>query len=72
MEQEQVLIDRAIDTAIKRSSAWRRKETLLILVPGIVSTITRTLIAELPELGSLDRKRVAMLVGLAPWTQQSG
>jgi Transposase IS116/IS110/IS902 family len=40
-------------------------------VPGVGSTIARTLIAELPELGRLDR-RIASLVGLAPWTRQSG
>ncbi|MCP1535632.1 UNVERIFIED_ORG: transposase [Methylobacterium sp. SuP10 SLI 274] len=51
---------------------WRRKETLLTSVPGVGPTIARTLIAELPELGSLNGKQVAALVGLAPWTRQSG
>jgi len=41
-------------------------------VPGIGKTIARTLIAELPELGQLDRRQVAALAGLAPWTRQSG
>jgi transposase len=41
-------------------------------VPGIGSAISRTLIAELPELGTLDRKRIAALAGLAPFTRQSG
>jgi transposase len=41
-------------------------------VPGVGKTIARTLIAELPELGSLDRRQIAALVGLAPWTRQSG
>ena len=72
LEQEHALIDRAIDAAVARSSAWRRKETLLTSVPGIGPTITRALIAELPELGSLNGKRVAALVGLAPRTRQSG
>ena len=71
-EQEQVPIDRAIDTAVDRSLAWRRKEALLTSVLGMGPTIARTLIAELPELGSLDRKQVAALVGLVPWTRQSG
>jgi transposase len=44
----------------------------LISVPGIGPTIARTLIAELTELGNLDGKQVAALVGLAPWTRQSG
>jgi transposase len=41
-------------------------------VPGIGKRIARTLIAELPELGSLDRRQIAALVGLAPWARQSG
>ena len=41
-------------------------------VPGVGKNIARTLIAELPELGSLDRRQIAALVGLAPWTRQSG
>jgi transposase len=41
-------------------------------VPGIGTTIARTLLAELPELGTLDRRKIAALVGLAPWTRQSG
>jgi transposase len=41
-------------------------------VPGVGPTIARSLIAELPELGRLDRRKIASLVGLAPWTRQSG
>jgi transposase len=69
LEQEQVLIDRATDAAIGRSSAWRREKTLLISVPGIEATIARTLIAELPKLGSLNRKQAAALIGLEPGTK---
>ena len=72
LEQEQGVVDRAIDAAVDRSLAWRRKETLLTSVPGVRPTIARTLIADLPELGSLNGKQVAALVGLAPWTRQSG
>lgn len=72
LEQEQGVVDRAIDAAVNRSLAWRRKETLLVSVPGVGPTIARTLIAELPELGTLDRKQIASLAGLAPWTRQSG
>ena len=42
------------------------------LVPGVGKTIARTLLAELPELGRLDRRQIAALVGLAPYTRQSG
>ena len=72
LEQEQSVIDRSIDAEVDRSLEWRRKETLLTSVPGVGPTIARTLIAELPELGSLNGKQVAALVGLAPWTRQSG
>jgi transposase len=41
-------------------------------VPGVRKIIARTLIAELPELGSLSRRQIAALVSLAPWTRQSG
>src|SRR5690606_6046914 len=41
-------------------------------VPGVGPTVARTLLAEMPELGSLDRRQIASLAGLAPWTRQSG
>ncbi|SFD80561.1 transposase [Bosea sp. CRIB-10] len=72
LEKELASLDHDIDDAVRGSPAWRDKEDLLASVPGIGKTIARTLIAELPELGSLDRRQVAALVGLAPWTRQSG
>jgi transposase len=72
LEKELASLDGDIDDAVRGSPAWREKEDLLASVPGIGQTIARTLIAELPELGSLDRRQVAALVGLAPWTRQSG
>ncbi len=65
-------VDGDIDDAIKASPAWRAKENLLSSVPGIGDVIARTLIAELPELGTLNRREIAALVSLAPWTRQSG
>ena len=41
-------------------------------VPGVGPTVARTLLAEMPELGTLDRRQIAALAGLAPWTRQSG
>lgn len=72
LEKELASLDGDIDEAVRGTPAWRDKENLLASVPGIGQTIARTLIAELPELGSLDRRQVAALVGLAPWTRQSG
>src|SRR6478672_11908048 len=65
-------LDGLIDDQIRGSAVWVEKEDLLASVPGVGKTIARTLIAELPELGSLDRRQIAALVGLAPWTRQSG
>ena len=65
-------IDTDIDEAVRGSPVWREKEDLLSSVPGVGPGTARTLIAELPELGSLDRRQIAALAGLAPWTRQSG
>jgi transposase len=65
-------IESDIDGAIRQTPAWREREELLKSVPGIGSAIARTLIAELPELGSLDRRKIASLVGLAPMNRDSG
>jgi transposase len=72
LEQELAVLDRDLDDAMRGSSLWRAKEDLLRSVPGIGPIVARTLLAELPELGSLDRRRIAALAGLAPWTRQSG
>jgi len=65
-------VDRAIDTEVRGSDIWREKEKLLASVPGVGPVIARTLLAEMPELGRLDRREIAALAGLAPWTRQSG
>jgi transposase len=65
-------VDREIDDSVRGSPVWREKEDLLASVPGIGPITARTLIAEMPELGSLERRQVASLAGLAPWTRQSG
>lgn len=65
-------VDGDIDAAVRASPLWRETEDLLASVPGIGRVISRTLIAELPELGSLDRREIAALAGLAPFTRQSG
>lgn len=72
LEKELASLDADIDDAVRGSPVWRAKEDLLASVPGIGPIIARTLIAELPELGQLGRKQIAALVGLAPFTRQSG
>jgi hypothetical protein len=54
-----------IGDQIRGSAVWVEKEDFLASVPGVGKTIARTLIAELPELVSLDRRQIAALVGLA-------
>lgn len=72
LEQELGDIDREIGALIEKSPAWRTREELLTSVPGVGPATARTLIAELPELGSLGPKRIASLVGVAPWPRDSG
>ena len=57
---------------MRGSPAWRETENLLASVPSVGDITARTLIAELPELGTLDRRKIASLVGVAPFTRQSG
>jgi len=72
LDKELASLDRSLDDSVRGSPAWRAKEDLLVTVPGIGKTIARTLIADMPELGTLDRRQIAALAGLAPYTRQSG
>jgi transposase len=65
-------IDADIDETVRGSPVWCEKEDLLASVPGVGSVTVRTMLAELPELGHLDRRQIAALAGLAPYTRQSG
>lgn len=72
LERELVSLDANMDGLIRMSPLWRVREALLTSVPGVGRVVARTLLAEMPELGSLDRRQIASLAGLAPWTRQSG
>ncbi len=72
LKKELSSLDQDIDEAVRGSPVWREKEELLSTVPGVGTVISRTILAELPEIGTLDRRRIAALVGLAPFTRQSG
>jgi transposase len=65
-------VDRDLGDQIKRSPLWRAKDDLLQSVPCVGPVTSRTLLAELPELGTLNRKQVAALVGVAPLNADSG
>ena len=72
LQKELPVIDRDIDTLVRGSPAWREKEDLLVSFPGVGDILARTFLAEVPELGSLRRREIASLVGVAPYTRQSG
>ena len=65
-------IDADIDETVRGSPVWCEKEELLASVKGVGPVTVRTMLAELPELGSLNRRQIAALAGLAPFTRQSG
>ena len=65
-------LDGDIDTTIRSSPLWCATEDLLRSVPGIGPITASTLIADLPELGHLDRRKIAALVGVAPMNRDSG
>ena len=72
LAKELASVEDDLDEAVRGSPLWREKEDLLSSVPGVGPAISRTLIGGLPELGTLDRKQIAALAGLAPFTRQSG
>lgn len=65
-------LDHEINDTVRGSAVWRGTDDLLTSVPGVGDVTARTLIADLPELGQLDRRRIAALVGLAPVNRDSG
>jgi transposase len=65
-------VDNELDGAVRGSAVWREKDNLLRSVPGVGPVVSRTLLAELPELGKLNRKQIAALVGVAPLNRDSG
>jgi transposase len=72
LEAQLAQLDREINDAVKGSPAWRAADDLLTSVPGVGTITSFTLIADLPELGQLDRRRIAALVGVAPINRDSG
>ena len=64
--------DSDIGKAVRETPMWREKDDLLQSVPGIGPVVSSTLLASLPELGTLDRRKIAALVGVAPFNRDSG
>ena len=72
MEKEMLDMDTTLKRFIEESPMWREKDNLFQSVPGIGPVLSTTLVAELPELGNLNRKQIAALVGVAPFNRDSG
>lgn len=65
-------VDHDLDRTVQSSPVWRARENLLRSIPGVGPVTSRTLIGHLPELGTLNRKKIAALVGVAPLARDSG
>lgn len=72
LRKELERVNAELEQRVRNSSLWREKDELLQSVPGVGPVLSVTLLAELPELGSLDRRSLAALVGVAPMNRDSG
>ena len=72
LQQELAHLEKELDRTLRQSPLWRARERLLRSVPGVGPTVAAVLLAELPELGRLDRRQAAALVGVAPLNRDSG
>lgn len=72
LEKHLANLDADLGDLLRQSPLWREKDQLLRSVPGVGPTLSLTLLAELPELGSLNRRQIAALVGVAPLNRDSG
>ena len=72
MKKEILQIDKFLQQVIQAHPVWREKERLLRSIPGVGPVVATTVIAGLPELGTLGRRQIASLVGVAPLNRDSG
>lgn len=72
LEKELIRVDRDLEEAIEENPTFKENEALLRSVPGVGPVLCRTLLAELPELGSLSPRELSALVGVAPLNRDSG
>jgi len=72
LDREISSLEQLIQDAVEQHAAWRHKRDLLTSMPGIGPSVASTLIGDLPELGSLSRRQIAALTGVAPFNRDSG
>ena len=72
LQKELIKIDRRLDQLIAQLPQWQAKVDQLTSAKGVGKVLAYTLLSELPELGTLDRKKIAALVGVAPMNRDSG
>lgn len=72
LEKERKDLDNELKNMLQLSPIWREKEKLFRSIPGVGKVLAVTLLADLPELGQLNRKKIAALVGVAPFNCDSG
>jgi transposase len=72
LDRELESLEQLIQDAVEQHTAWRHKRDLLTSMPGIGPSVASTLIGDLPELGSLSRRQIAALTGVAPFNRDSG
>ena len=72
LTQELDDLDNGLRQTLRQSPVWREKDDLLRTVPGVGEQLSLTLLAYLPELGALNRRQIAALVGVAPFNRDSG
>lgn len=72
LDEQVEALDRQLDQAVQNHSRWRQRRDILTSMPGVGKTVAFTLLGDLPELGSLNRKQIAALTGVAPFNRDSG
>jgi transposase len=72
LKQDLQTVEADLDQTVRQTAIWREKDDLLQSAPGVGRVLASTLLSDLPELGQLNRKAIAALVGIAPLNQDSG
>ena len=72
LQQQLASLDDDLDDMLQSSPIWRERDDMLQSTPGVGPVLSRTLMSQLPDLGDLNRKEIAALVGVAPFNRDSG